>query len=116
MKVAIVGSRGSTVQDLGSFLPADTTEIISGGAKGVDASAKQYAKTNGIPCTEVLPQYKRYGKGAPLKRNDIIIEMADLVLAFWDGDSRGTKYVIDRCRATGKDLRVILLDIKEKRC
>ena len=44
-----------------------------------------------------LPEYSRYGRAAPLKRNITIIENADLVLAFWDGKSHGTKYVIDNC-------------------
>lgn len=39
MKVAVIGSRGMTVTDLGDYLPPDTTEIVSGGAKGVDACA-----------------------------------------------------------------------------
>lgn len=39
MKVAVIGSRGLTVPDLDKYLPPDTTEIVSGGAKGVDTSA-----------------------------------------------------------------------------
>ena len=107
MKVAVVGSRGMTVSNLGDYLPKETTEIISGGAKGVDTSAHDYAKANGIKLTEFLPDYKKYpGRVAPLKRNILIIEAADLVLAFWDGKSRGTKFVIDNCRKIGK--RVIV--------
>ena len=48
-----------------------------------------------------LPEYSRYGRGAPLKRNPQIIEYADVVIAFWDGKSKGTKYVIDNCKKTG---------------
>ena len=40
MKVAVIGSRGLTVSNLGDYLPCDTTEIISGGAKGVDTCAR----------------------------------------------------------------------------
>ena len=101
MKVAVIGSRSLRVDDLGKFLPEDVTEIVSGGAKGVDTSAKEYAQAHGIPLTEFLPDYRRYGRGAPLRRNITIIEYADLVLAFWDGKSRGTKYVIDQCRERG---------------
>ena len=107
MKVAVVGSRGLSVSNLGDYLPKETTEIISGGAKGVDTSARLYAQANGIKLTEFLPDYEKYpGKIAPLKRNILIIEAADLVLAFWDGKSRGTKFVIDNCRKIGK--RVIV--------
>ena len=98
MRVAVIGSRGLRVDDLENYLPPETTEIISGGAKGVDASAREYALRRGLKLTEYLPEYSRYGRAAPLKRNITIIENADLVLAFWDGRSRGTKYVIDNCK------------------
>ena len=110
MKVAIIGSRGLTVSDFGRYLPENTTEIVSGGAKGVDTSAKEYAKSNGIKLTEFLPEYTRFGRSAPLKRNITIIEYADIVLAFWDGKSRGTKFVIDNCRKLGVEVRVYIID------
>lgn len=110
MKVAVIGSRGLTVSDLGRYLPENTTEIVSGGAKGVDTSAREYAKSNGIKLTEFLPEYTRFGRSAPLKRNITIIEYADIVLAFWDGKSRGTKFVIDNCRRLGVEVRVYIMD------
>lgn len=48
MRVAVIGSRGLTVDDLGLYLPEETTEIISGGARGVDTSAREYALSHGI--------------------------------------------------------------------
>ena len=101
MKVAVIGSRGLSVTDLGRYLPENTTEIVSGGAKGVDTSAREYALAHGIKLTEFLPEYTRFGRSAPLKRNITIIEYSDIVLAFWDGKSRGTKFVIDNCRKLG---------------
>lgn len=83
-----MGSRGLKVPNLGNYLPENVTEIVSGGAKGVDTCAKEYALSRGIKLTEYLPEYEKYGKVAPLKRNITIIESADLVLAFWDGISR----------------------------
>lgn len=107
MKVAVIGSRGLTIDDLGKYLPEDTTEIVSGGAKGVDADAREYALSHNIKLTEFRPDYKRYGRGtAPLKRNLQIIEYSDIVLAFWDGTSKGTKYVINNCRKMGVKVRV----------
>ena len=106
MKVAVIGSRGLTVNDLGKYLPADTTEIISGGAKGIDTCAKEYALSHNIKLTEYLPEYKKYGHSAPLKRNITIIENADVVLAFWDGKSRGTKFVIDKCGEMGVKITI----------
>lgn len=110
MKVAVIGSRGLTVSDLGKYLPENTTEIVSGGAKGVDTSAREYAKSNGIKLTEFLPEYTRFGRSAPLKRNISIIGYSDIVLAFWDGKSRGTKFVIDNCRRLGVEVRVYIMD------
>lgn len=106
MKVAVIGSRGLLVDDLGKYLPDDTTEIISGGAKGVDASAREYALRHGLKLTEYLPEYSRYGRAAPLKRNITIIENADLVLAFWDGTSHGTKFVIDNCEKRNIPIKI----------
>lgn len=110
MKVAVIGSRGLSVSDLGRYLPENTTEIVSGGAKGVDTSAREYVLAHGIKLTEFLPEYTRFGRSAPLKRNITIIEYSDIVLAFWDGKSRGTKFVIDNCRKLGVEVRVYIID------
>ena len=108
MKVAIVGSRGLQVMNLEKYLPDSVTEIVSGGAKGIDTCARQYARANGLKLTEFLPEYARYGRAAPLKRNLAIIECADLVLAFWDGVSHGTKFVIDNCKSRGIPVKVFV--------
>ena len=106
MKVGVIGSRGLTVDNLEQYLPENTTEIVSGGAKGIDTCAREYAISHGIKLTEFLPEYSRYGRGAPLKRNLKIIEYADVVIAFWDGKSKGTKYVIDNCKKQGVQVDV----------
>ncbi len=98
MKAAVIGSRGLHVDHLEEYLPEGVTEIVSGGARGIDACAKSYALRHGLKLTEFLPEYGKYGRGAPLRRNITIIEYADLVVAFWDGKSRGTNYVIDNCK------------------
>lgn len=110
MKVAVIGSRNITELDLKDYLPFDTTEIVSGGAKGIDSIASVYAHGHGIELTLFLPEYKRFGKAAPLRRNLQIIEYADIVLAFWDGKSRGTKYVIDNCKKAGKECRIYMVE------
>lgn len=109
MKVAIVGSRSIVMKDFSEYLPADVTEIVSGGAHGIDRSAAAYAQSHGIPLTEFLPDYTQYGKSAPLRRNVQIIEYADIVLVFWDGRSRGSKFVIDNCKKRGKPYKTFLL-------
>ena len=108
MKVAVIGSRSLEVPNLETYLPPDVTEIVSGGAKGVDSSARKYANDNGIKIVEFLPNYKQFGRGAPLKRNLEIINYSDYVLAFWDGVSRGTKFVIDNCNKSEVSLQIIL--------
>lgn len=108
MKVAVIGSRNLNVTYLSRFLPDDVTEIVSGGAKGIDTCARNYALDHGIKYTEFLPKYSIYGKTAPLKRNIEIIKYSDLVLAFWDGKSHGTKFVIDICRQSDVPIRIFL--------
>ena len=106
MKVAIIGSRNLKVNNIGEYLPKDVTEIVSGGAKGIDTCVKIYALKNNIKLTEFLPEYEKYGKRAPLIRNLEIIDYADEVIAFWDGESHGTKYVIDNCRNRSKKIKI----------
>lgn len=108
MKIAVIGSRSLTVNNSERYLPKEVTEIVSGGAKGIDTCAREYAQTNNIKLTEFLPEYKKYGRSAPLKCNLQIIDYSDLVLAFWDGQSRGTRYVIENCRRKNKKVRVFI--------
>ena len=92
MKVAVIGSRGITKVNLKDFLPESTTEIVSGGARGVDTCARKYATEHNLILTEFT-----------------IIEYADVVLAFWDGKSRGTKFVIENCKKRNKEVKVYTL-------
>lgn len=112
MKVAVIGSRELRVDNLGKYLPEEVTEIVSGGARGIDTSAREYALKNNIKLKEFLPEYEKYGRSAPLKRNMQIIDYADMVLAFWDGKSRGTKFVIDNCKRIGKRVKIFIKVVK----
>ncbi len=106
MKLAIIGSRSLTV-NLNEYLSGiQIDEIVSGGAYGIDRCASQYALDHHIPIREFLPDYARYGQRAPLRRNQEIVDYADAVIAFWDGSSHGTKYVIDLCRQRKKPIRI----------
>ena len=109
MKAAIIGSRNIKISNISEYLPSNITEIVSGGAKGIDMCAREYAKAKRIKLTEFLPEYEKYGKSAPLKRNIKIVEYADEIFAFWDGSSRGTYHVISTCKKLGKRLHVILI-------
>ncbi|ANS04957.1 DNA uptake Rossmann fold nucleotide-binding protein [uncultured Mediterranean phage] len=101
MKVAIVGTRTypdlEQVRDFVRQLSPDDI-VISGGAKGVDETAEDEARKLGMEVISVTPEWDKYGRRAGLMRNDIIVGMADCVVAFWDGVSRGTKYTIDKAK------------------
>lgn len=105
MKIAVVGSRDIANVDLDKFI-SHADEIVSGGARGVDSCAARYARKTGKKLTEFLPDYEAYGRGAPIVRNKLIVEYADEIYAFWDGSSRGTKWVIDYAAKVGKPCRV----------
>lgn len=109
MKLAIVGSRGIQNIDLKEYITNDVLEIVSGGAKGVDTIAREFAKANSITLVEFLPEYKKYGRGAPLVRNKEIVNYSDKVLVFWDGKSRGTKFVIEYAKKVNTPCEVVYL-------
>lgn len=109
MKLAVIGSRGIDEVALEQYLPREVTELVSGGAKGVDACAARYAREHGIALREFLPEYARFGRAAPLRRNEQIVAYADEVMAFWDGRSKGTAHVVALCRRLGKPITVIRL-------
>lgn len=109
-KVAVVGSRTAFVNNLGDFLPPDTTTIVSGGARGIDSCAARYAKEKGLELIEHLPDYELYGRPAPLYRNKLIVRDCDVVYAFWDKKSRGTKFTIDYAKKMGKP--VVIIEVK----
>ncbi len=94
MKLMIAGSRSIQDFDLSVHIPSDTELIITGGAQGVDALAEQYADKHKISKLIVRPQYELYGKAAPILRNQKMVEIADMVLVIWDGQSKGTKSTI----------------------
>lgn len=108
MKLLIAGSRDITDFDLAPYISAEVTHIISGGANGVDTLAEDYADKHRISKTVLRPDYSRYKKGAPLKRNDEMVEMADEVLVIWNGRSRGTRHTIDYAKKMGKKINVII--------
>ena len=108
MIVGVVGSRTLSVRNLGQYLPPETTGLVSGGARGVDTSAEAYARAVGLPFRAFLPDYDRYGKRAPLIRNESIVRASELVLAFWDGESHGTLDSVNHCRRLGVPVRVYL--------
>lgn len=113
MKLLIVGSRGISHFALDKYVPSDVELIISGGAGGMDTVAEEYADKHRISKLIVRPQYERYGKGAPLKRNEKMVDMADAVLVVWDGASRGARYTAEYAKRKGKPVTVVIPDREE---
>lgn len=110
MKIAVIGSRTLNIENIASYIPAYCDEIVTGGARGVDKNAEEYAIRSGIKLTLFLPEYSKFGKSAPLKRNQKIVEYADELIAFWDGRSRGTLYTINAFKALNKKSTVIIME------
>ncbi len=107
MKIAIVGSRTITDIDLSKYIPKEATEIVSGGAKGVDTLAREFAQKNKLKLTEFLPEYEKYARAAPLKRNEMIVKYSDKVFVFWDTKSKGAKNVINNCEKFKVEFEVV---------
>jgi YspA, cpYpsA-related SLOG family len=115
MKLAITGSR-SYAADTWAWMAIcmiaanlNATEIIHGGAEGVDAIAEDAAKQAQVPTRIMRPDYKAHPncpKYAPLARNIEIVNMSNVVVAFWDGKSKGTLHTIKKAEAAGKLIRV----------
>ncbi len=118
MRVAIVGSRGIEYDAMQKkayallcrHIPANATEIVSGGAVGIDSLAELYAERHGLPTRIFKPDYGTYGKRAPIVRNDEIVKYAQYVLAFWDGSSHGTAYTVATCIKEGVPVKVVTLE------
>jgi hypothetical protein len=70
-------------------------EIVSGGAKGADFLGEIFAKDMGLPIKIFKADWDKYGKSAGYKRNEEMAQYADELIAFWDGESKGTKHMID---------------------
>ena len=110
MKIAIVGSRDykfpKKIIDYIDNLPKDT-EIVSGGARGVDTIAEVHAREIGLKVKVFPAEWKKFGLSAGYKRNFLIIQEADRVVAFWDGESKGTAHSISLAKKMNKPLEVI---------
>lgn len=111
MKLLIAGSRGITDFDLSAHVPKDTTLIISGGARGVDSLAEEYADSHGISKLVLRPRYELYGRAAPLHRNREMVELADAVIVIWDGKSRGARFTAEYAKKCKKPLTFIDLSL-----
>ena len=109
MKLMIAGSRCIKEFDLSPHIPHNTDIIITGGASGIDNLAEKYADDHKISKLIIRPKYDLYKKGAPLKRNEQMVDMADMVIVIWNGKSKGSKYTIDYAKRKNKNVKIIIL-------
>ena len=107
MKLLVVGSRSITDFNLSPYIPPEADTIVSGGACGVDCLAEQYADLHHLSKYIMRPRYDLYGRAAPLKRNEQMVDISDAVLVIWDGCSKGAQYTLKY--AEKKDKPIILV-------
>lgn len=107
-KVIIAGSRGFDDYELlksyaGMKLSKifESVEIVSGGARGADALGERYAREMGFSLKVFPTEWDKYGKSAGYRRNAQMADYADALIAFWDGESPGTKNMIQLAREKG---------------
>lgn len=81
-------------------------EIISGGAKGTDTMDERFAKEYNLKLTVVKPDWRQGKKAGPI-RNRQMAELGDALIAFWDGQSKGTKNMIEEAKNRGLPTRII---------
>lgn len=81
-------------------------EIVSGAASGADRLGERYAKEKGYAVKQFPADWSKWGKAAGPKRNKQMAEYGDILIAFWDGESRGTKNMIDLANANNLKVEV----------
>ena len=110
IRLAVVGSRtfanARLMEKVLSEYVGRIALFISGGADGADRMGARWARGQGLETAIFEPDHKRY-KHAYHHRNRLIVEAADLVIAFWNGRSTGTTYTVAYAKKLGKSVRVI---------
>lgn len=105
-KIAVVGSRGYTNTNKIELILASLLEqrgkfiLVSGGCKGPDKIAEDWARANGLDICIFLPDWDKHGRAAGPIRNKDIVNECDFLIAFWDGKSRGTMSSLNLCEKT----------------
>lgn len=108
MKIAVVGSRDfNDAQLVYEVLSRfNISHIVSGGARGADTLAIDYAEVIGIPYTVYEANWDKYGRIAGFIRNNDIVKNSDKVIAFWNGVSKGTQHTLICARNHNKLLHI----------
>jgi YspA, cpYpsA-related SLOG family len=117
MKTIIAGSRdGVTLKDMNdaiAFSNFHITEVVSGTARGVDRWGEAWAKSTGVPVKR-FPANWSIGRQAGMVRNVEMALYANALIAVWDGESNGTRHMIEVAKRNG--LKVFVFNKKERHC
>jgi NAD(P)-dependent dehydrogenase (short-subunit alcohol dehydrogenase family) len=112
LRVGIIGSRHYA--DLGGVeayvatLPQDSS-LVTGSASGVDAAATRAARGRGLPVKVVAASFEEArDAAAAAARNQRLVDQCDVLVAFWDGVSEGTRRTVERALDSGKEVHVFV--------
>ena len=118
MKTIIAGSRNcgdySKLMKAVASCDWNITSVVSGTARGADKLGEIYAEQNSLPCEKYPAEWDKYGKSAGYKRNLLMAENAEALIALWDGKSKGTKHMIDIAKSKGLKVYVYEFMVTEK--
>lgn len=89
-----------------------TLVFVSGTCRGADLLGEKYAIENGFEVERYPADWDRYGKSAGPKRNETMARISDFVICFWDGESKGTKSLINYVNKLNKPLRIKYISCK----
>jgi len=113
MKVIIAGGRDfnnyETLKTVCDYMLQNQTEIeiVSGGAKGADSLGEQYATEKGYKLSLFPADWDKHGKSAGYIRNKEMADYSDALIAFWDGNSKGTNHMINLSKQKGLKVKVV---------
>lgn len=105
MRTIIAGSRGvtspKTIESAVEKSGISPSVVLSGTARGVDKLGEDWARKRGIEIERYPADWGKFGKSAGYKRNSLMAGKAEALIAVWDGESKGTKHMIDIARKGG---------------
>lgn len=85
----------------------EEVQIVSGKARGADSLGEKFANEYSLNVKEFPADWKKYGKAAGYIRNEEMAKYATHCVCFWDGESKGTKHMIDLAKKHDLKLRIV---------
>ena len=83
-------------------------EIVCGMARGADLLGKKYGEEKGYKIKKFPANWDKFGKFAGYIRNVEMGEYADAAIIFWNGESKGSKHMIDVSTEKNLMLRILI--------